>query len=146
MNASIPPFPLQINDFILLIVTIVLYLILKRYVALKNEIEVFMEETKRISNETIIQLNDRLRILNKKIEYVDFSIKNENLTTDEYIKNLHIMGFSIEDLKEIGVDEIFIRQNELNILPRKVVEKIIVLKESLKEHRGEQKNNNNGKG
>ena len=100
-------FPLGYNEIMLLIVSVILYSVCKFLINGING----------ISSEITDNLNDLSRILNTKIKYVDFRIENNGLDNDAYIKKLHSEGFSKEDLEEIGVNDAFLKQNKVKLLP-----------------------------
>ncbi len=122
------------------IIILALYLILKRYVKIKNGLGVMVTEI----NDGFTQITDNVykseSILNTKIRYVDFRITNKDLDNDKYLQKLHSEGFSKEDLIEIGVDEKFLEQNKDKLLPRTVIEKYKEFKFELEKHNKEKKN------
>lgn len=137
-NIMTTNFPLEYNDYMLLVVTVILYFILRAFLKMKKEADesntYWLESINTISQQLTDNLNDSARILNTKIRYVDFRLENKSLDNDNYIKKLHNSGFSKEDLQEIGVDETFIKQNSNKLLPRTVIEKYKEFKYELNKH------------
>lgn len=128
-----------------IIVTTVLYFVLRAYNNTRKEIEVsnqhWFDEISRLNDSMVNEVNkgfgelhgNDLR-LDTKIHYVDFRINNQNLPDGEFIKKLHNAGFSKEDLEEIKVDEDFLKRNADKLLPRSVIQKYNEFKFELKEH------------
>lgn len=79
-------------------------------------------------------LNELARITDNKIRYIDLKVEYPSLPDNEFIKKLHNIGLSKEDLQEIGVNETFLKQNENKLLPRSVIEKYKEFKYELDKH------------
>lgn len=80
------------------------------------------------TKELTSNLNAAYKTLDTKIRYVDFRFENRELDNDDFIKKLHLRGFSKEDLEDIGVDKEFLEKNNDKLLPRSVIEKFISFK------------------
>ncbi len=112
-----------IDFFTQFIIVLALYLVLKAYFKLKNDVRVMVTEINNGFKIVTDNTNDLGRILNNKIHYLSFYMENKNLDDDSYIKKLNDEGFSKEDLEEIKIDETFLKQNGNKLLPRTVINK-----------------------
>ncbi len=117
--------PIGYNEIMLFITSIIMYSLFKFLIRYVNN----------ISNQLTDNLNELSRILNTKIRYVDFEKENKGLDNEAYIKKLHDFGFSFDDLKEIGVDDVFLNQNKEKLLPRKVIEKYTSFRNELENYK-----------
>lgn len=130
----IPKLPLDYSDFMLLIVSVILYFVLKSVVKLKVETETLANGINNGFTIITDNLNDSHRINDLKIRYVDFRLENKKLENDAFVNKLHNAGFSKEDLVEIGVSDDFIKQNNEKLLPRIVIDKYKDFKNELRKH------------
>ena len=117
--------PLGYNEIMLFITSVIMYSLFRFLIRYVNN----------ISSELTNNLNYLSRVLDTQIRYVDFEKENKGLDNETYIKKLHEWGFSIEDLQEICVDDIFLKQNKEKLLPRKVVEKYTAFKNELENYK-----------
>lgn len=117
--------PIGYNEIMLFITSLIMYALFKLLVSY----------IQNVSSELTKNLNDLSRVLDNKIRYVDFEKDNKDLDNDTYIQKLHNNGFSLEDLKEIGVDDVFLKNNEDKLLPKNVIEKYIAFKNELEIHK-----------
>ena len=115
------------NDCMLLIISIILYFVLKAFFKVKKEADesnkYWMEVITDVSRQLTDNINDSASILNTKINYTNFCIVNIDLDDDAFVNKLRVDGFSKEDLEEIKVDKEFIRQHKNKLLPRSVMKK-----------------------
>ena len=117
--------PIGYNEIMLFITSIIMHSLFKFLIRYINN----------ISAQLTNNLNELSRILNTKIRYVDFEKENKGLDNKSYIKKLHDWVFSFDDLKEIGVDDVFLNQNKEKLLPRKVVEKYTSFRNELENYK-----------
>jgi hypothetical protein len=112
-----------------------LYMILKKYIALKKGVDTIVQDINKGFHNTNTHINEVTRILNLKINYTNFYLENHNLPIEDYVKKLNQMGYSIEDLKDIGLDENFIKENKGKIFPRAIMQKYNDFRYELENHK-----------
>lgn len=117
-------FSFGLEDILMLIVSLLLLWVMKTF---KKVIISINSAFKEMTD----NLNHSHKINALTISYVNFYHENKSLNNADYISKLNHAGFSVEDLKEIGVTAEFINTNRDKLFPNSVMEKYREFKKSL---------------
>lgn len=155
------PFPLNINDYMLFITTIIMYFILKAYFKIKTKTASLIDEIniakkqiddsnthwfnqmQNLGREFTNNLNDSHQTLSLVIQYNNFLQNNKNLQPDDFINALNKEGFSLEDLEELGVNKETINLHREKLYPKAVMEKYKDFKFELIKYKNQNDNTRN---
>jgi len=139
-------FPLGYNDLALLVVSIVLYLVLKSMYKAKDDIRDLMididnsnnhwfEQMNKVSKNITDNINSVSYNMDLKVRYNAVILLNKDKSEIEVINELTKNGFSEEDLSFLGISEEFLRTHKDKIYPKSVMDKYNEFKIELHKHR-----------
>jgi len=139
-------FPLGYNDLALLVVSIVLYLVLKSMYKAKDDIRDLMididnsnnhwyEQMNKVSKNITDNINSARYTMDLKVRYNAVILLNKDKSEIEVINELTKNGFSEEDLSFLGISEEFLRTHKDKIYPKSVMDKYNEFKIELHKHR-----------